>query len=214
MPRHPAEPKKDCRRCKRLVAFRRENKALYPDYFNGAVQSFGDWDGRLLVVGLAPGLQGANKSGRPFTGDTSGELLFATLTKLGLSNDRFGNHPDDGFKLHDAMVTNAVCCVPPENRPTAEEAANCRPFLKSRIEKLQNLKALFALGKVAHDAVLRTFDLRLADYPFAHGTLHRLPCGLALVDSYHCSRYNLNTRRLTPAMFEEAFALAKEAMVS
>lgn len=212
MTSHPAEPEKDCEKCPRLVAFRRDNKSQYPDYHNGAVQSFGDKSGRLLVIGLAPGLQGANKSGRPFTGDSSGELLFETLTQMGFTRGVFGNHADDGFSLTDAMVTNAVCCVPPENRPTAQEALNCRPFLASRIEQMANLRVLFALGKVAHEAVLKTFELRLAEYPFGHGALHHLPGGLALVDSYHCSRYNLNTRRLTPNMFISAVALAKAAM--
>ncbi len=214
MKTHPAEPNRDCKKCTRLVAFRRDNKLQYPGYYNGAVRSFGDKTGQLLVVGLAPGLQGANKSGRPFTGDTSGELLFETLTLMGFTRGVFGNHVEDGFSLKDAMVTNAVCCVPPENRPTAQEAANCRPFLKSRIEQMANLRVLFALGKVAHDAVLKTFALKLADYPFSHGVLHQLPDGYALVDSYHCSRYNLNTRRLTPDMFRSAFVLAKEAMTS
>jgi uracil-DNA glycosylase family 4 len=191
------------------VAFRQENARQYPGYHNGAVKSFGDRNARLLVVGLAPGLQGANKSGRPFTGDASGELLFATLTALGFTGGTFGNHARDGFVLKDAMVTNAVCCVPPENRPTAAEAANCRPFLISRIAGMARLRVLFALGKVAHDAVLRTFGLRLADHPFGHGALHRLPNGLSLVDSYHCSRYNLNTRRLTADMFTDAFRLAQ-----
>lgn len=214
MTSHPAEPDKDCKRCPRLVAFRRDNMVQYPGYYNGAVQSFGDKTGRLLVVGLAPGLQGANKSGRPFTGDTSGELLFETLTQMGFTRGVFGNHTEDGFSLKDAMVTNAVCCVPPENRPTAQEAVNCRPFLKSRIEQMANLRVLFALGKVAHDAVLKTFALKLADYQFSHSALHQLPDGYVLVDSYHCSRYNLNTKRLTPNMFKSAFALAKEAMTS
>lgn len=207
--RTPPEPKANCRLCPRLVEFRKKNRKIYPDHFNGAVPSFGDEDARILVIGLAPGLQGANKTGRPFTGDFSGDLLFRCLTKMGWSNAQNQNHPDDGFELHDVMITNAVRCVPPENKPIGEEVNNCRPFLMARMDALKNLKVLFALGKVAHDATVRNFGFRLADFPFAHKAVHALPNGLTLIDSYHCSRYNVNTGRLTEAMFMDALTAVK-----
>lgn len=215
MPRQkkiPPEPKPNCSLCPRLVAFRRANQKTYPDYFNGAVASFGDESASILVVGLAPGLKGANKTGRPFTGDFSGELLFNCLTKMGWSNGQNENHPDDGFELQGVMITNAVRCVPPENKPVGQEVNNCRPFLMARIDALPSLKVLFALGKVAHDTTLRNFGFRLADFPFAHKAEHHLPNGLILVDSYHCSRYNVNTGRLTEAMFMDALETAKKAL--
>lgn len=208
----PPEPKPDCSLCPRLVAFRRANKKAYPDYFNGAVASFGDEQARILVVGLAPGLKGANKTGRPFTGDFSGELLFRCLTAMGWSNGQNENRPDDGFELHDVMITNAVRCVPPENKPIGAEVNNCRPYLMARLDALPKLKVLFALGKVAHDTTLRNFGFRLADYPFAHKAKHLLPNGLTLIDSYHCSRYNVNTGRLTETMFMEALMETKVAL--
>jgi len=193
------------------VAFRRKNERAFPDYFNGAAPSFGPEGARALIVGLAPGLHGANKTGRVFTGDASGEMLFSCLQEAGLTTGVFENDPKDGFDLDGIMITNAVRCVPPENKPTAAEAAKCRPFLESRIRELPNLKALFALGKIAHDATLRTLGLKLADYPFAHQAVHSLPNGLTLIDSYHCSRYNVNTRRLTREMFLAALADLKKA---
>lgn len=205
----PPEPDAGCRRCARLVKFRRQNTELYPDHFNGAVSSFGDEAARLLVLGLAPGLQGANKTGRPFTGDFSGVLLFKCLENLGWTLGENGNRPDDGLELRDVMITNAVRCVPPENKPTAAETSNCRPYLIARIAALPRLKVIFALGKVAHDSALRTFGYRLADYRFAHAAVHSLPNGLTLVDSYHCSRYNVNTGRLTEEMFMDALKVAK-----
>ena len=206
---HPPEPAPDCRKCPRLVKFRRDNARLYPDYFNGAVSSFGDEDARILVLGLAPGLQGANKTGRPFTGDFSGVLLFKCLELMGLTEGENGNHPDDGLILRDVMITNAVRCVPPENKPTADEVNKCRPYLLSRIDALPRLKVIFALGKIAHDGALRTFGYKLADYKFAHAAVHILPNGLTLVDSYHCSRYNVNTGRLTEDMFMDALRVAR-----
>ncbi len=201
MPRYPAEPKPSCTRCPRLVAFRRKNERAFPDYFNGAAPSFGPETAFALIVGMAPGLHGANKTGRVFTGDASGEMLYSCLAEAGLTSGVFENDPRDGFDLDGIMITNAVHCVPPENKPTAAEVAKCRPFLEQRIKELPNLKALFALGKIAHDATVRTLGFKLADYPFAHQAVHHLPNGLVLVDSYHCSRYNVNTKRLTRDMF-------------
>ncbi|MEX0299367.1 MAG: uracil-DNA glycosylase [Kordiimonas sp.] len=207
---HPAEPEKDCKLCPRLVEFRTDNQAAYPDFFNGAVQSFGPMDATYLILGLAPGLKGANKTGRPFTGDFSGELLYKCLDILGWSNDSNDNHPRDGYELKNTLVTNAVRCVPPQNKPTTLEVHNCRPFLVSLIEQMRNLKVIFALGKIAHDTALRTFGLTLSHYKFAHAATHTLPNGLTLVDSYHCSRYNVNTGVLTEEMFLAALRQMKK----
>lgn len=210
----PAEPPKDCDLCPRLVEFRAANREAAPQWFNGAVPSFGDEHARLLIVGLAPGLQGANKTGRPFTGDFAGDLLYATLLKFGFAEGRYEARPDDGLTLTGAMITNAVRCVPPQNKPTGPEAKQCRPFLAARIAALPRLTTLIALGRVAHENVLAALGARKSDHPFAHGARHALvgpeevgPEGasLTLFDSYHCSRYNTNTGRLTPAMFEAVF---------
>jgi len=201
---HPAEPEPNCQQCPRLVAFREENSVAYPDFFNGAVQSFGPISAPFLVIGLAPGLKGANKTGRPFTGDFSGELLFKCLHAIGWTNDMNENHAEDGFELTTCRVTNAVCCVPPQNKPTASEVNNCRPFLLARIALMKNLKVMMALGRIAHDTTIRTFGLRLAEYKFGHAAVHKLPNGLTLVDSYHVSRYNVNTGVLTEPMFMAA----------
>lgn len=209
---HPAEPNRECALCPRLVAFREENKSIYPEFFNGAVESFGPIEAPFLIIGLAPGLKGANKTGRPFTGDFSGELLFKSLHKMGWTNDNNQNHADDGFELTNCRVTNAVCCVPPQNKPTASEVNNCRPFLLARLELMKNLKVLMALGRIAHDTTLRTFGLRLADYKFGHGNVHQLPNGLILVDSYHVSRYNVNTGVLTEAMFMAALKTVEQQL--
>ncbi|NVJ98468.1 MAG: uracil-DNA glycosylase [Alphaproteobacteria bacterium] len=211
MPALRPEPKASCSRCPRLVAFRRSNKKAYPAYFNGASPSFGQEDAHALIVGLAPGLHGANKTGRPFTGDASGEMLYSCLAELGLTRGTFENDPKDGFDLDGIMITNAVRCVPPENKPTGAEVNNCRPYLADRIKALPNLKTLFALGRVAHDATIRTLGLRLAEYPFSHQAVYRLPGGLKLIDSYHCSRYNVNTGRLTREMFLAALGELKKA---
>jgi uracil-DNA glycosylase family 4 len=199
------EPPHDCPRCPRLAAYRAANAARHPDWFNGAVPSFGDADGRLLVLGLAPGVAGANRTGRPFTGDYAGTLLYATLTRFGLANGRFAADPGDGLVLHDCLVSNAVRCVPPQNKPTPAEIATCRPFLAARLAALPRLRAVLCLGRIAHETLIRTLGRRLADHPFAHGARHDLG-RLAVFDSYHCSRYNTNTGRLTPAMFEAVFA--------
>jgi uracil-DNA glycosylase len=204
-----AEPPKLCGLCPRLVDFRELNRLKAPDWYNGAVPSFGDPAARVLIVGLAPGLNGANRTGRPFTGDYAGELLYCTLLKFGFARGEYAARADDGLELVDCMITNAVRCVPPENKPTPEEAANCRGFLKARLAALPNLRAIVALGRVAHDNTLAAFGCRKAMFPFAHGTQHALPGAPALFDSFHCSRYNTNTRRLTAEMFHAVFAAVR-----
>lgn len=207
-PRFGRDPAPDCRRCPRLVEFRERNRAVFPAYFNGAVPGFGADRPWLLIVGLAPGLHGANRTGRPFTGDYAGDLLYETLDRYGLSRGSYAKEPDDGLELVGCRISNAVHCVPPQNKPTPEEAATCRPYLQTEIATNPDLKVLIALGAIAHDAVLRILGAKKSAYPFAHGAVHRLPDGLTLVDSYHCSRYNTNTRRLTPDMFHSVFATA------
>ena len=173
--------------------------------------SFGDGDARLIIVGLAPGLRGANRTGRPFTGDYAGDLLYETLIALGFAEGVYDRRPDDGLRLKDCAIANAVRCVPPQNKPIPEEIANCRPFLARAIAALPRLEAVLALGRIAHESVLRSFGVRLAEHPFAHGARHRLgPAQPALFDSYHCSRYNTNTGVLTPQMFRDALAAVKE----
>jgi uracil-DNA glycosylase family 4 len=203
------EAPKLCMLCPRLVAFRDLNRAKAPDWYNGAVPSFGDLEARLLIVGLAPGLNGANRTGRPFTGDYAGDLLYSTLLKFGFARGEYAARPDDGFALVDCIISNAVRCVPPENKPTPEEAATCRGFLKARIAALPNVQAIVALGRIAHDSTLAAFDCRKSLFPFAHGARHTLPNGLQLFDSFHCSRYNTNTGRLTPEMFHAVFAAVR-----
>jgi uracil-DNA glycosylase len=205
----PPEAPSDCPLCPRLVAYREENARKEPAWFNGAAPSFGDPNARLLVVGLAPGRTGANRTGRPFTGDYAGDLLYGTLKKLGLAEGEYRADPNDGFTLKGAMITNAVRCAPPENKPTPEEIATCRPFLASRIAALPKLKVLFALGAIAHESVLRAHGLKPTFAKFAHGCEAALPGGRVLISSYHCSRYNTQTRRLTTEMFEAVMARAK-----
>lgn len=197
------EPGRDCPNCPRLAEFRRDNRARHPEFHNAPVASFGDAEARLLVVGLAPGLKGANWSGRPFTGDAAGDLLYPALIAAGFARGRYAARPDDGLRLIGCRITNAVKCVPPENKPTGAEIATCRrAFLEPEFAGLARLQAVLALGRVAHDTVLAARGLRPAHYRFAHAARHPLPDGLLLADSYHCSRYNVNTRRLTPAMFQ------------
>jgi uracil-DNA glycosylase family 4 len=198
-------PPRDCARCPRLAEFRATQRRAYPDWFNAPVPSFGPETARLLIVGLAPGLRGANRTGRPFTGDYAGDLLYATLAKFGLAEGIYGQRADDGLTLIGSRITNAVRCVPPENKPTPAEIAACRPFFRSEFAGLTGLKAVLALGQIAHQQVLAALGLRQAAYPFAHGALQALPSGLLLADSYHCSRYNTNTGRLTSTMFEAVF---------
>lgn len=201
----PGEPAHDCDLCPRLVAFRAANRTAEPDWHNAPVASFGDPYARLLIVGLAPGLQGANRTARPFTGDYAGDLLYATLASFGYTRGTYAARPDDGLVLEDALITNAVRCVPPQNKPTPAEINTCRRFLAARIEAMPRLEAVLALGRIAHESVLRMAGRRLRDHPFAHGARHELG-GWTLFDSYHCSRYNTNTGRLTPEMFEAVFA--------
>jgi uracil-DNA glycosylase family 4 len=205
-----AEAPRDCRLCPRLVAYRAENARLEPTWFNGAAPSFGDPDARLLIVGLAPGRTGANRTGRPFTGDYAGELLYATLKMLGLAEGEYRADPADGFKLKGAMITNAVRCAPPGNKPTPAEIASCRPFLIARAAALPRLRVIFALGAIAHESVLRAHGLKPSAIKFAHGAEAALPAGRTLVSSYHCSRYNTQTRRLTADMFEAVMARARD----
>ena len=202
----PAEAARDCPLCPRLVSFRDANRAVQPDWHNGAVASFGSDKARLLIVGLAPGLRGANRTGRPFTGDFAGDLLYATLLDLGFARGSYAARPDDGLQLIDCMITNAVRCVPPENKPTPAEIGTCRPFLVSRIAAMQHLVAVLALGRIAHDSTLAALGVRKSSHPFAHGARHDVRAGLALFDSYHCSRYNTNTGKLTPQMFRTVLA--------
>jgi len=195
------EPPADCPRCPRLVGFRLANRAALPDFHNAPVPAFGGFDARLLIVGLAPGLRGANRTGRPFTGDYAGDLLYATLLEEGLAAGRYGRDPGDGLILLGVRITNAVRCVPPENKPETTEIRHCNAFLAAELAALRHLRAILSLGGVSHGAVLAALGLRKSPWPFRHGAQHRLPNGLVLADSYHCSRYNTNTGRLTPAMF-------------
>ena len=210
---HPAiagEPDRDCPYCPRLAAFREANRAAFPGWFNAPVPSFGDDAARLLIVGLAPGLRGANRTGRPFTGDHAGILLYATLAKFGFASGEYGASPEDGLRLEDCMITNGVRCVPPANKPEPAEIATCRQFLVQRIAVSPDLRAILVLGRIAHDTALRALGLRIAAFPFAHGAVHALPGGrVVLFDSYHCSRYNTNTGMLTAEMFEMVFKKAR-----
>ncbi len=201
-----AGPPRDCGACGRLAGFRAANRAAFPGWWNAPVPSFGDSDARLLIVGLAPGLRGANRTGRPFTGDTAGDLLYATLIRYGFAEGVYDRRPDDGLRLVDCAIVNAVRCVPPQNKPTPQEIAACRTHLAASIGALGRLKAVLALGRVAHESLLRTAGARLAEFPFAHGARHALKSGAVLFDSYHCSRYNTNTGVLTEAMFRDVFS--------
>lgn len=202
----PTLPSRDCPLCPRLAAFRQAQRTARPDWFNAPVPPFGNGRAELLIVGLAPGLKGANRTGRPFTGDHAGELLYATLRKFGLAEGSYLARPDDGLALIGARITNAVRCVPPQNKPEPGEITACRPFLAAEIAALPQLRAILALGGIAHQAVLTALGLRRAAFGFAHGALHALPDGKLLADSYHCSRLNTNTGRLSATMFEQVFA--------
>ena len=201
-----SEPAPECPLCPRLVAFRQANRSANPGWHNAPVPAFGGKDVRLLIVGLAPGLKGANMTGRPFTGDYAGELLYGTLLKFGLAAGTYGARADDGLTLIGCRITNAVRCVPPENKPIGSEVAACRPFLAAEIGELGYLKAVLALGALAHGAVVTALGLRKSAFKFGHGRIYDLPGGLTLADSYHCSRYNTNTGKLTPEMFHAVFA--------
>ncbi len=195
-------PERDCPLCLRLGSFRAENRERFPEWHNAPVPSFGDETARLLIVGLAPGLRGANRTGRPFTGDFAGDLLFAALLARGFAVGSYGRAADDGLTLVGCRISNAVRCVPPANRPTPVEVRTCGRFLKEEIASLSQLRAVLALGVVAHGAVLAALGLAQSAFRFAHGALHMPRPGLVLADSYHCSRQNTNTGRLTPAMFD------------
>jgi uracil-DNA glycosylase family 4 len=199
-------PAANCPLCLRLVGYRDSNRAANPAWFNGAVPSFGPLDARLLVVGLAPGVRGANRTGRPFTGDFAGVLLYQTLIKYGFASGTYGADPADGIALRDCRVTNAVRCVPPANLPTPAEITGCNPFLSQELAAMPRLRVVLALGGVSHKAVLRARGLRAGHAAFVHGAVHPLPDGLLLVDSYHVSRLNTNTGRLTTPMFEAVIA--------
>ncbi len=196
------EPPASCSICPRLEAFRRENAASFPEWHNAPVASFGPPDARLLVVGLAPGLRGANRTGRPFTGDYAGDLLYPTLIRHGFARGRFGASPDDGLELVDCRITNAVRCVPPANKPIGAEVNGCRPFLGGELSGPGEPSVILTLGGIAHGSTLRALGLPIRNHPFAHGAVYRMPAGPAVCPSYHCSRYNVNTGRLTPAMFD------------
>jgi uracil-DNA glycosylase family 4 len=201
------QPPPDCPLCPRLVAFRHEARALHPDWHNNPVRYWGDPDATLLIIGLAPGMKGANRTGRPFTGDYAGDLLYATLKKMGLASGAYGQTPDDGLQLHHTLIANAVACVPPQNKPTPEEIRTCRQFLTRRLAE-QRPRAYLALGRIAHDSLLTALGEKRARFPFRHGAEHMLGSGVVLFDSYHCSRYNTNTGVLTTAMFEDVVGRA------
>ncbi|MCB9993654.1 MAG: uracil-DNA glycosylase [Hyphomicrobiaceae bacterium] len=207
-----SEPVRDCALCPRLADFRTDNRSQFPGWFNAPVPSWGDEAPRLLIVGLAPGLRGANRTGRPFTGDYAGDLLFETLGKAGATSGTYAARPDDGLGLHGVRITNAVRCVPPQNKPVGAEITACRPFLTATIDELASVRAILVLGRIAHESLLSSFGQKRSRFPFAHGAEHALPDGRVVFDSYHCSRYNTNTGRLTPQMFEAVvFAAAERA---
>jgi uracil-DNA glycosylase family 4 len=203
-----AEPDRNCPLCPRLAGFREAARAREPEWFNSPVPSFGDPDGRLLIVGLAPGLQGANRTGRPFTGDFAGDLLYATLLEYGFAEGSYQARPDDGLTLIDCRISNAVRCVPPQNKPLPAEISTCRQFLSRATAEMPRLRAIVALGRVAHESILKVLGLRSSAAAFAHGAMHQASA-VKLYDSYHCSRYNTNTGVLTPKMFRNVFAAVR-----
>jgi len=203
-----AEAPRDCPLCPRLVAFRDELRVSHPDWWNAPVPAFGDPQAWLAIVGLAPGMWGANRTGRPFTGDHAGRLLYQTLLKFGLAEGVYDERPDDGLRLAGCIIVNSVKCLPPQNKPLPAEVATCRLYYEAALARLPNVRVLVALGRIAHDNAVRVSGGRLAAFPFAHLAEHSLPDGRILIDSYHCSRYNQNTGRLTAGMFEAVFARA------
>jgi uracil-DNA glycosylase family 4 len=210
------EPGPDCALCPRLAAFRQSIRAAEPSWHNAPVATFGEQTSAVLIVGLAPGLRGANRTGRPFTGDYAGQLLYATLIEFGLAEGTYGASRDDGLRLRDCAISNAVRCAPPENKPTPREIATCGGFLAATIADWPRLRAIVALGRIAHDSVLRALALKLSGFRFAHGAEHDLPPlrgkPVRLYDSYHCSRYNTNTGVLTPQMFRDVFAALRSRL--
>jgi uracil-DNA glycosylase family 4 len=204
------EPPRDCPLCPRLVAFREECRLEHPGWWNSPVPAFGDPDAWLAVVGLAPGKHGANRTGRAFTGDYAGELLYATLAKFDLAEGTYDRRADDGFRLRGVVIINGVRCLPPANKPTPAEIRTCRSFLEAPIQALPSVRVFVALGQIAHDTTARVLGLKPSRAKFGHLAEHPLPDGRMLLDSYHCSRYNQNTRVLTTPMFEAVFARALE----
>jgi uracil-DNA glycosylase family 4 len=202
----PDTPGRDCPLCPRLVAYRMANRAKWPDWHNGPVPCWGPQDAPLLVLGLAPGVKGANRTGRPFTGDHAGKLLYATLLKFGLARGAYREDPKDGMELIGVRIANAVRCVPPENLPTPAEITTCNRYVIAERAAMPKLKAVLALGLVAHNALLKSYRMPVARLKFAHGAVHALPDGVLLADSYHVSRYNTQTGRLTTEMFEAVVA--------
>ena len=202
-------PEKDCSLCPRLVAFRAQNKQKFPHYYNGAVESFGSLEAPILVVGLAPGLNGANQTNRPFTNDYAGDILYPALKKFGFATGNYQKRKDDGFLLKNVRVTNAVRCVPPQNKVTGNDIQTCGCFLKAEIESMPNLQIILSLGAVSHNAVLKALHIKQSAFHFAHGAKHLLPNGQILIDSYHTSRYNINTGVLTTPMFEQVIKMVQ-----
>jgi uracil-DNA glycosylase family 4 len=203
-----AEPDVDCPLCPRLVAYRQENRLRNPGWHNAPVPGWGDGDAWLLVLGLAPGVSGANRTGRPFTGDTAGTLLYETLLRCGLASGAYAARADDDLRLEGVFISNAVRCVPPGNKPLPAEVHACRPFLQGQLAALPGAKIVLALGQIAHQSAVKACGGKLPKTPFAHGAVHRLHTGYTVVDSYHCSRLNTNTGRLTAEMFEAVFRMA------
>src|ERR1700733_8726054 len=213
LPPSKTEPDRDCPLCPRLVAFRETNRSQKPQWFNAPVPAFGDRNGRLAIVGLAPGLQGANRTGRPFTGDYAGDLLYATLLEYGFASGVYQARPDDGLTLVDCRIGNAVHCVPPQNKPLPVEINTCRRFLIATMATMPRLRAIVALGRIAQESTVKALGIRAAAAPFSHGAVHQ-GGELKLYDSYHCSRYNTNTRVLTPDMFRSVFATVRAELDS
>ncbi len=207
------EPSAECRLCPRLTQFRAQNADDNPSWFNAPVPSFGPQSAELLIVGLAPGLKGANKTGRPFTGDYAGDLLYETLLNFGFAKGLYQARADDGLHLVNCMISNAVRCVPPQNKPVGKEISTCRQFLTARINSLKKLKVIIVLGRIAHDSTLTALEVKKSEHPFGHNKTHHISGndrhGLIVIDSYHCSRYNTNTGRLTPEMFTAVFENAQ-----
>lgn len=205
-----AEAPRDCPLCPRLVGLREACRAEHPDWWNAPVPAWGDPNAWLAVVGMAPGKQGANRTGRPFTGDFAGDLLYGTLLKFGLATGTYRADPSDDLRLTGALIVNAVKCLPPQNKPEPIEIATCRPFFEAALASLPKVRIVVALGKIAHDAAARAMGMKLAQAKFGHGSEVTAPDGRILLGTYHSSRYNQNTRRLTPPMFEAVFARAVE----
>jgi uracil-DNA glycosylase len=203
------EPCHNCQLCPRLVELRIAQREVHPDWHNAPVPNFSGETVKLLIVGLAPGLQGANRTGRPFTGDWAGDLLYETLFDFGFATGNYAEHANDGLQLIDCAITNTVRCVPPQNKPTPAEITQCRPFLQNTIASLPDLKIIVSLGRIAHESTVRALGFKLKDVPFVHGAQHKLGL-LTLVNSYHCSRYNTNTGKLTRAMFRDVFEMVRE----